>query len=252
MSIKKVVESGPRQIDVSSRKLFCHFWFRKFVGKHKQPPSLSDTGEIPTIGCIGRRSGNLELIVKLHLARGWHCQQLPRDAADKREVSPEPHPGATQSGVTPSRGRCPFFQPAGNLPRGPVGDRSNSDLLTRGLDFFDRVKLARPTPGADLAGRLPGLFGAKIGRPERPGPALPWPGVVHRAFSRFAIQQYAIAVRKFPQALANADPTHKHFLEDLDVGHASQFGDGGNFFIGYPHIARRARTAVTALRARKS
>ena len=113
------------------------------------------------------------------------------------------------------------------------------------FDRFQLVQFAFAASGADLAGVCPGLGGADVGIPERPGATLARACGVHAALSRFGVEEDAIVVLQLLETFADADLSH---VFSLKLGHLEPDlgSEGRDFVFTYPHVAGRAGAAVAA------
>ena len=98
------------------------------------------------------------------------------------------------------------------------------------------------------------MFGRfEIRIPKRPRSTLSWPGFISRTTARFAVKKNAITVWKLLQALSDTDATDVKTLEFFDIVlQADSRGQSRNLLLVDPNVARRSRTAISALRALES
>ena len=140
------------------------------------------------------------------------------------------------------------FRQAPRLAGGPrqVLAFSHLDDFALLLDGVELIQFSVAAAGADFTSGLPIGFGAKVGIPKRPSPALPWPGRVNLASASLVVEEHAIeTIREFPQAFANADLANEVLLEVLDA-FPNQRCQLLNFLGIYPHETRAPRTAIAA------
>lgn len=110
------------------------------------------------------------------------------------------------------------------------------------------MKFALAAARANLACTRPGFGRAEVRVPERPRFALTWSCVVHRALSRFAIEENAVAVFMLGETLANAKRTYVGSLKVLNV-HADIFGQRFDFGLVHPDKTRGSRATIATLGA---
>ena len=114
--------------------------------------------------------------------------------------------------------------------------------------MIQRMKLTAAATRTNAASVFPILRCFQIGVPERPSTALPWPGTIDAALPCLTVEEYAVAVGKFLEALPGSDAANVLVFEFSQIL-ADERGQGRDLLVVDPHMARRAGAAIAALGA---
>jgi hypothetical protein len=119
------------------------------------------------------------------------------------------------------------------------------------LDLIKLVKLALAAARANAARMFPVGRRLEIRVPEWPSAALPRPGTIDGAFSQLVVEEDAVAVGEFLEALPGTYAANILVFEIASL-QADKCRQCGNFFAINPDMAGRSGAAVAALRAGKA
>ena len=126
---------------------------------------------------------------------------------------------------------------------------SNFHHLSLLFNLLQGIQLAFAAAGADRAGVIPVGLGFQIGIPKRPRTALPGAGGIDGAFAGRQVKEDTGPVGKLLEAFSRPHAADIFVLEGLGVAIFHQSRQSGDLLVVHPHIPRRARAAIAALRA---